>query len=202
MIFPKLHINLERWRWNKEHEIYVSTLGNFKNKRKKPVKVLTGHSGYLSVKCKDNKLIAAQRLVMMTWSPIDNPDEMTVDHLDHNKRNNSLKNLEWTTKEENMRRGDEDRAIESKSKKVKFKVTNYTLNHFYLCVNGVYLIEPADAYNFVKRNFSYPSLDVKHIKNLFQNLVNAYNHQTPEYVANNFTKTKYNCEFSIVKKGV
>ena len=33
---------------------------------------------------------------------------MTVDHLNHNKRDNSLKNLEWVTKEENWKRAKED----------------------------------------------------------------------------------------------
>lgn len=31
-------------------------------------------------------------------------EQLTVDHLDHNKRNNSVDNLEWVTRAENMRR--------------------------------------------------------------------------------------------------
>ena len=33
---------------------------------------------------------------------------MTVDHLDHNKRNNCISNLEWVTREENQERAQAD----------------------------------------------------------------------------------------------
>jgi len=35
-------------------------------------------------------------------------DNLTVDHLDHNKRNNCVDNLEWVTDSENKRRAKED----------------------------------------------------------------------------------------------
>ena len=34
VILPKININIERWKYNKDYEIYVSTLGNFKDKNK------------------------------------------------------------------------------------------------------------------------------------------------------------------------
>ena len=62
MIFSKLHITLERWRWNKTHQVYVSTLGNFMDKHKNPIKVYTNGTGYLSIKSRgsDKKFIQAQ----------------------------------------------------------------------------------------------------------------------------------------------
>jgi hypothetical protein len=45
---------------------------------------------------------------MLTWKPTPEAEKLTVDHLDHNKRNNALSNLEWVTKEENERRADAD----------------------------------------------------------------------------------------------
>ena len=51
---------------------------------------------------------------MFTWRPIPNAEALTVDHLDHNKRNNSLSNLEWVTKEENLRRAKIDFLKEDK----------------------------------------------------------------------------------------
>jgi hypothetical protein len=45
---------------------------------------------------------------MLTWRPTDDAENLTVDHLDHNKRNNSVDNLEWVTQEENLRRASVD----------------------------------------------------------------------------------------------
>ena len=47
---------------------------------------------------------------MSTFKPISNEDTMTVDHLDHNKRNNKLSNLEWVTQKENLERANNDIA--------------------------------------------------------------------------------------------
>jgi hypothetical protein len=45
---------------------------------------------------------------MLTWRPTANAENLTIDHLDHNKRNNALTNLEWVTREENVRRAEAD----------------------------------------------------------------------------------------------
>ena len=56
---------------------------------------------------------------MLTFKPIPNAESLTVDHLNHNKRDNSFNNLEWVTKEENERRANRDYIrIEEKSAKV------------------------------------------------------------------------------------
>lgn len=43
------------------------------------------------------------RIMMMAFYPIDNPDEMVVNHKDGNKLNNNLDNLEWCTQSENCK---------------------------------------------------------------------------------------------------
>ena len=48
---------------------------------------------------------------MLTWRPTANAELLTVDHLDHNKRNNALNNLEWVTLEENQRRAEADHIV-------------------------------------------------------------------------------------------
>ena len=45
------------------------------------------------------------RLVMTAFNPIDNPEEMTVNHINADKFNNSLYNLEWVTQAENNEHG-------------------------------------------------------------------------------------------------
>jgi hypothetical protein len=42
---------------------------------------------------------------------MDDAENLTVDHLDHNKRNNSLDNLEWVSEEENLRRAKADLIV-------------------------------------------------------------------------------------------
>lgn len=43
------------------------------------------------------------RLVMMAFNPVENMDELEVNHLDGNKKNNKLENLEWCTASENQK---------------------------------------------------------------------------------------------------
>lgn len=42
------------------------------------------------------------RLVMMAFNPVENMDELEVNHIDGNKKNNKLENLEWCTASENQ----------------------------------------------------------------------------------------------------
>lgn len=42
------------------------------------------------------------RLVLEHFNPVDNQDELQVNHRDGNKSNNTLENLEWTTPSENI----------------------------------------------------------------------------------------------------
>ena len=107
-ILPTLKLNIERWKWNNEFRVYVSNMGNFKDEHKKPIAIKIGSSsGYVKIKTPYG-IKSAHRLVMLTWKPIPNAEEMTVDHLDHNKRNNKLENLEWVDETENTARAKED----------------------------------------------------------------------------------------------
>lgn len=71
-------------------------------------KTFIAGSGYEYVKfSKDGKYKnrRVHRLVLQTFNPIDNYDDMTVNHKDGNKLNNDLSNLEWMTHKENIRHG-------------------------------------------------------------------------------------------------
>ena len=105
-----LHFSIERWKWNPEFGLWVSNKGHFKNKDKKPVPIQIGEGGYPAVYCggTTHKHRFAHRVVMLTWRPTANAEHLTVDHLDHNKRNFSLDNLEWVSFAENQRRADAD----------------------------------------------------------------------------------------------
>ena len=106
-ILPQVFIKVEKWKWNKEYRVYVSNLGHFKNEYKQLLPIKINQNGYCLVKTKAGFKLA-HRIVMLTWKPIPNAEELTVDHLDHNKRNNCLDNLEWVSRTENWERAVND----------------------------------------------------------------------------------------------
>lgn len=106
-IMPKFIFKVEKWKWNSEYRIYVSNMGHFMDEYKKPIPVKINENGYVMIKTPYG-LKLAHRLVMFTWCPTANMEALTVDHLDHNKRNNAIDNLEWVTRAENNRRAAAD----------------------------------------------------------------------------------------------
>lgn len=57
-----------------------------------------------SLRTKDSKSVRVHlhRLVLSTFSPVDNWENLEVNHKDGNKLNNCLSNLEWVTTKENI----------------------------------------------------------------------------------------------------
>ena len=120
-ILPSITINIERWKWNKKYRVFVSNRGRVKNIDGKLLKIKTTSTGYLAVRVAAKKAMFIHRLVMETWHPISNPEEMTVDHLDHNKRNNDIRNLEWVAEKENHKRAADDLLVEKEVALIKTK---------------------------------------------------------------------------------
>lgn len=116
-ICPRFIFKVEKWKWNKECRLYVSTMGHFRDEYKQPIPIKLNQNGYVVIKTR-NGYQMAHRLVMKTWMPTEDMDNLTVDHLDHNKRNNALDNLEWVTEKENKRRAVADH-LPSAAKKAK-----------------------------------------------------------------------------------
>lgn len=142
-ILPRFIFRVERWKWNKEYRIYVSNMGHFMDEHKKIIPVKINQGGYVAVKTPYGHELG-HRLVMKTWRPTAAMDKLTVDHLDHNKRNNSVENLEWVTRAENMKRARADyidknakpKKEKKKIEKVKTIPRSYTIEKFYPVVNG------------------------------------------------------------------
>lgn len=101
-----IHFSIERWKFNKEYNVYVSNQGRFKDKDKKEI-FPAPCQGYLIFRL-GSIWIPAHRLVLKTWMPVAD-ETLTVDHINHNKRDNSLKNLRWLSKKEN----EHDEALET-----------------------------------------------------------------------------------------
>lgn len=109
-------VNMEEvWKDIPEYEgLYqVSNLGRVKclgngNSNRSQKRILKGNKstdGYIQVKLsKDDKYTTKRvhRLVMVTFNPCDNMDELEVNHIDYDRTNNRLDNLEWVTHIENV----------------------------------------------------------------------------------------------------
>lgn len=107
IILPNPVFYFERWRYSKLYGMYVSNHGHLKDKNKKTIQPKVNQSGYLVVKLKyGNEFV--HRIVAAVWLPTEDMYHLTVDHLDHNKRNNAAYNLEWVTKTENQKRAQQD----------------------------------------------------------------------------------------------
>lgn len=57
---------------------------------------------YLCLTNGDRKCFKVHRLVMNTFSPVENSEELQVNHINGNKQDNRLENLEWCTRSENL----------------------------------------------------------------------------------------------------
>ncbi|UOX39211.1 HNH homing endonuclease [Enterococcus phage 47] len=82
----------------------VSLKGEVVNNRTgRMLKARINHNGYKSLSLGAGNSFRVHRLVLSTFSPIDGWEELTVNHIDGDKLNNCLDNLEWLTLEDNKK---------------------------------------------------------------------------------------------------
>lgn len=74
---------------------------------KKYMKTSIDKDGYSTISLKNDRNgyshFGIHRLLMIAFNPIENMENMQVNHLDGDKTNNNLNNLEWCTTEENLK---------------------------------------------------------------------------------------------------
>lgn len=210
IILPRFIFKVERWKWNKEYRIYVSNMGHFMDEHKKIIPVKINQNGYVLIKT-EYGYESGHRLVMKTWRPTAAMDKLTVDHLDHNKRNNSVENLEWVTRAENMKRARADYIDENakpkekkeKPKKAKTIPRSYTIEKFYPAVNGYAFDDFQTAWWYCLEAVtpsSAKNCTLEGLENKFQNLLICLQNNT-DYITG---KRKYmycgNLELTLILK--
>jgi len=104
-------MSIERWKQIKDYpDYFVSSYGRIKSHRwgnrkavLKPMKHSNGYSCiYLYKDGEKRKSFKIHRLVAIAF--IENKENKEcVNHMDGNKKNNNVKNLEWATKSENLK---------------------------------------------------------------------------------------------------
>ena len=209
-ILPRFIFRVERWKWNKDYRIYVSNMGHFMDEHKKIIPVKINQNGYVLIKTTYG-YESGHRLVMKTWRPTAAMDKLTVDHLDHNKRNNSVENLEWVTRAENMKRARADYIDENakptkekeKKKKVKPLSKSLTIEKFYPAVNGYAFDDFQTAWWYCRETVSRSNVKqctLEGLENKFKSLLVCLQNNT-DYLTG---KRKYtycgNLELTLVLK--
>lgn len=106
---------------------YVNNNGTQVKRKGVMASLSIGGSGYyytsISIEGK-RKNLRVHRVILQTFQPIDNYEEMTVNHKDGNKVNNDLENLEWMTHKENIRHAwDTGLSVPIYKEKVNYRIT-------------------------------------------------------------------------------
>lgn len=109
-MLPKIHIQIERWKKNVEYGVYVSNLGRVRLLKNKEILVpRVDQKGYSRVFTEHGPR-TVHRLVAYTWLGGKRNENFNVDHINGNKRDNSVKNLRWVTVEVNDQYADFNRV--------------------------------------------------------------------------------------------
>lgn len=93
---------MEYYLTSKKYPNYeVSNFGNIRNKNTRTVRKQTDRKGYKKIRL-NNDDVAVHRLVAETFYDCDG-EGLQVNHIDGNKSNNFLGNLEWVTPSRNIK---------------------------------------------------------------------------------------------------
>ena len=99
---------ITKCKYNLKFNYYITDDGKVWSERaQKYLSFQYDKNGYVKVQMRstDNKShrYSIHRLVLENFKPVENMENLQVNHIDGNKKNNNLTNLEWTTSEENIR---------------------------------------------------------------------------------------------------
>ena len=114
----------------------VSNWGNVRNAKTNKNRALSDMRGYYKINLNDvngkKVSIKIHRLVALYFLPkIKNYEQMEVNHIDGNKRNNSFSNLEWVTHEENILAYQEEKRAEERFQYLRLKQQSFDFGESY-----------------------------------------------------------------------
>lgn len=90
-------------RWNEEYQVYVSDDGHVYNKEMKEYKLHITKNGYVRFSTHKNKCKVQETVHKLVWLTFNGnySSDMQIDHIDNNKSNNKLSNLQLLTPQAN-----------------------------------------------------------------------------------------------------
>lgn len=110
-----------------------------------------GKKGYLIVQLRKNGQRSSElvhRLVMENFHPLENMNDLQVNHIDGNNKNNDISNLEWVTAKENMKHANDNGLVNNQSVFFKYKGKEYFHIHE---IMKEYDLSVQEAQNVVER---------------------------------------------------
>lgn len=114
---------------NSDNVYFISSHGNVKNAKGQILKMQVSKTGYrlVNIKTKNLKVLTtAHRLVALHF--IDNPyNKSQVNHIDGDKLNNVVDNLEWATNKENINHAFSAGLMDNSKEKAKARMKNVGL---------------------------------------------------------------------------
>jgi NUMOD4 motif/HNH endonuclease len=129
-----------------------SSHGNMAHMQERILKQKTGKCGYKVIGlCKENKKThpSVHRLVALSFIPnVDNKD--TVNHIDCDKTNNKVSNLEWSTHTEQMKHAVENDLLERRGAP-KYSPSFKRNVHDYFIKNSCSISQLAKTFNISER---------------------------------------------------
>ena len=98
---------ITNWKYTFKYPYYATDDGriysSYSNKYMCPQLDKDGYEK-VALMCIDSRhRFSVHRLILETFNPVDNMRELQVNHIDGNKQNNALSNLEWVTCSENIK---------------------------------------------------------------------------------------------------
>lgn len=152
----------------------VRSIGNFQmcNGGKRPICYLTKNvhkQGYLFVrlyKDKKQKCFFVHRLVAKAFIP-EQKEKLFVNHIDGNKSNNNVENLEWCSRSENIMHAYKNRLnkqsiivnIIDKKTNQKYKFVSYALASTFIKQNIAYISARLKENIYENKNYKWEKID-------------------------------------------
>jgi hypothetical protein len=145
-------IDFVYWRQYKDTSYIVSSSGKVYNRKTKHIMKCSPNSGYLNVTLRINNKSNRYRINRLVAEVfIKNPEKKkVVNHIDGNKINNNLSNLEWSTHKENTNHALDTGLIVRQESSYKFnKIKNYDLTNGKQIENyeNYYIFSNGNIYN-------------------------------------------------------
>ena len=118
----------------KVNNYFISDYGRIRNNRGEILNLCPQINGYVIVQINKN-ILGVHRLVALAFLPNPNNKEF-VNHIDGNKTNNKLENLEWATCLENNLHKIQNGLSNTTKKVIQYDINMNKLNEFYSIVDA------------------------------------------------------------------
>lgn len=153
--------SLERFKCSKYS---ISNYGRIKNSDNKIMKLIKDRNGYLNAKLfsdeDEYRSFLVHRLVAIMFIENNDPYKTEVDHIDSNKENNKVDNLQWLSCVQNSRKSNA-KHTEEEIRKVcelleqKIKIVDILILCNNFTYNSIFNIKSRKIWKDISRNYNF-----------------------------------------------